>query len=136
MFLKGCLTTTNHVIPYLLLILNCLLSCAFTGFLPLVCGWKIKNLIFSLLLDLPLQISESGLLEWWVDARCFSCCSRCVVLIVVMPGLSGLKMSLILLSLASLLWFVLGDFWLDFFCSPYFREDLYLLSLLLSFCQP
>lgn len=30
--------------------------------------------------------------------------------------LSGLKLSLILLSLASLLWFWLGDFWLDLFC--------------------
>lgn len=55
------------------------------GFLHLVCGWKFKNLIFSLLLDLPSKISESGVLDWWVDAKSFSYCSRCVVLTVVMP---------------------------------------------------
>lgn len=60
-FLKGCLTRTNNVIPYLYF-RTVVLSCAFTVFLHLVCGWKFKNLIFSLLLDLPLKSSESGLL--------------------------------------------------------------------------
>lgn len=96
--------------------------------------------MFSLFPDLPLKISESGFHEWWVDAKCFNHCSRCVVLLVIVSGCCWGWSWAILISLACVVilawWFLASFVAFSCFSSSYSREGLNLLSFLFSIWQP